>query len=64
MGKYCVLFNCSQGVSIRTLQKLLSGLCYTASWLCLDEINRLNIEIMSVVANQITTIKNAVNQKK
>ena len=43
MGKYCVLFNCSQDVNIRTLEKLLSGLCYTASWLCLDEINRLTL---------------------
>ena len=64
MGKYCVLFNCSQDVNIRTLEKLLSGLCYTASWLCLDEINRLTLEIMSVAANQITTIKNAVVMKK
>ena len=35
-AKYCVVFNCSQSVNIKTLSKLLSGLCYTASWLCLD----------------------------
>lgn len=64
MAKYCVIFNCSSEVNIRTLHKLLSGLCYTGSWLCLDEINRLTAEIMSVVANQINTIKNAVVQSR
>lgn len=42
-AKYCVIFNCSQNVNLRTVGKLLSGLCYTASWLCLDEINRLTM---------------------
>lgn len=64
MGKYCVIFNCSNNVKINTLQKILSGLCYTASWLCLDEINRLTIDIMSVIANQIISIRNAVVAKR
>jgi dynein heavy chain len=64
MAKYCVIFNCSSEVNIRTLQKLLSGLCYTGSWLCLDEINRLTAEIMSVVATQINSVRNAVVQSK
>jgi dynein heavy chain len=64
MAKYCVIFNCSSEVNIRTLQKLLSGLCYTGSWLCLDEINRLTAEIMSVVASQIHSVKSAVVQGK
>ena len=59
-----MIFNCSSEVNIRTLQKLLSGLCYTGRWICLDEINRLTAEIMSVVANQINSIKNAVVQNK
>ena len=32
--------------------------------MCLDEINRLTAEIMSIVANHINTIKNAVVQQK
>lgn len=64
MAKYCLVFNCSSEVNVRTLQKLLSGLCYTGSWLCLDEINRLSTEIMSVVANQINMIRNAALQHK
>lgn len=64
MAKFCLVFNCSSLVSTRLLQKLLSGLCYTGSWICLDELNRLDIEVMSVVANQITLIRNAVVLQK
>jgi len=42
-AKYCVIFNCSQNVDLKTMGKLLSALCYTASWLCLDEVNRLTL---------------------
>ena len=36
MAKYCVIFNCSNDVNMNTLEKLLSGLCYTTSWICFD----------------------------
>jgi dynein heavy chain len=42
-AKYCVIFNCSQNINFRAMSKLLIGLCYTGSWLCLDEINRLKL---------------------
>jgi dynein heavy chain len=60
MAKYCVIFNCSNDVNMKTIDKLLSGLCYTTSWICFDEINRFTTEIMSVIANQINQIKNAI----
>lgn len=63
-GKYCVVFNCSLNVNVKTLSKILSGLCYTASWLCLDEINRLSPETMSSVASQISSIRSAILNKK
>ena len=41
MARFCLVFNCSSLVSTRLLQKRLAGLCYTGSWICLDELNRL-----------------------
>lgn len=43
MAKFCLVFNCSTLISTQLLQRLLAGLCYTGSWLCLDELNRLDI---------------------
>lgn len=33
--------------------RLLSGLIQTGAWTCLDEFNRINIEVLSVIAEQV-----------
>lgn len=48
------------------MAKLFAGLSYTGSWSCLDEFNRINIEVLSVIAQQLITIRSAmlVNKEK
>lgn len=53
MARFCVVFNCSEQINAKMIEKLMIGLCYTGSWSCLDEFNRMDVEVLSVIASQI-----------
>ena len=64
MGRYCIVFNCSEQITYTMMEKLFMGLCYTGSWACLDEFNRIDIEVLSVIAQQLRVIKHAKDEDK
>ena len=59
LGIFCLVFNCSDQIEYRVMTRIFSGVVQSGVWTCLDEFNRINVEVMSVIAQQLGDIRQA-----
>lgn len=60
---YCKTFNCSAGISFKVFGNFLKAIVLLGAWVCLDEFNRIDVEILSVTSQQIANISKTVQSQ-
>ncbi|KRY19216.1 Cytoplasmic dynein 2 heavy chain 1 [Trichinella patagoniensis] len=64
LGRLVLVFNCDEGIDLKSMGRIFVGLIKCGAWGCFDEFNRLEEGVLSAVSMQIETIQNALKSKQ
>eukprot|EP01022_Parablepharisma_sp_SALTPOND_P010207 TRINITY_DN1419_c0_g1_i1.p1 TRINITY_DN1419_c0_g1~~TRINITY_DN1419_c0_g1_i1.p1 ORF type:complete len:3283 (-),score=375.81 TRINITY_DN1419_c0_g1_i1:11360-21208(-) len=61
---HCVAFNCSEQMENKIMGRLLTGVALQGTWACWDEFNRIDLDVLSVVGQQLLQMYDSVKTRK
>ena len=50
IARYCYVFNCQSSIDFESMSKFFKGLAASGAWVCFDEFNRLEINVLSIIS--------------
>lgn len=59
IARHCYVFNCQSSIDVTGMTKFFKGLASNGSWVCFDEFNRLELNVLSVISQHIIAIQKA-----
>ncbi|XP_060835340.1 dynein axonemal heavy chain 2-like [Rhopalosiphum padi] len=60
LAQFVIVVNCSKSLDYKSLCRIFLGLVQQGAWGCFDEIQRIQIEVLSSITQQISTIFSAL----
>eukprot|EP01105_Mastigella_eilhardi_P022238 TRINITY_DN5471_c0_g1_i1.p1 TRINITY_DN5471_c0_g1~~TRINITY_DN5471_c0_g1_i1.p1 ORF type:complete len:3987 (-),score=1077.90 TRINITY_DN5471_c0_g1_i1:1263-13184(-) len=63
LGRQVLVFNCDEGIDVKSMGRMFTGLVRCGAWGCFDEFNRLDEDVLSAVSQQIQLIQGAMKVK-
>ncbi|XP_077915202.1 cytoplasmic dynein 2 heavy chain 1 isoform X5 [Halichoerus grypus] len=64
LGRQVLVFNCDEGIDVKSMGRILVGLVKCGAWGCFDEFNRLEESVLSAVSTQVQTIQDALKNHR